>query len=50
MDDCLFCRIIKGELPAKIAYQDDLVTAFHDIDGEWRNRLPMNIHHQAAQT
>ncbi|MXZ43150.1 MAG: histidine triad nucleotide-binding protein [Caldilineaceae bacterium SB0666_bin_21] len=32
MDDCLFCRIIKGKLPAKIAYQDDLVTAFHDID------------------
>ena len=31
MSDCLFCRIIAGEIPAKIAYQDDDVVAFHDI-------------------
>ena len=30
-DGCLFCRIVRGEIPAKIAYQDDLVVAFHDI-------------------
>ena len=30
-DGCLFCRIARGEIPAKIAYQDDLVVAFHDI-------------------
>jgi histidine triad (HIT) family protein len=28
---CTFCRIVHGESPAKILYQDDLVTAFRDI-------------------
>jgi histidine triad (HIT) family protein len=30
--NCLFCRIARGEIPAKLAYQDDDVLAFHDID------------------
>ena len=29
---CLFCRIAAGEIPARIAYQDEQVVAFHDID------------------
>lgn len=29
--DCLFCRIIRGELPSKIVAADELVLAFHDI-------------------
>jgi histidine triad (HIT) family protein len=29
---CLFCQIVEGKVPAKIAFQDDEVTAFHDID------------------
>jgi histidine triad (HIT) family protein len=29
--DCLFCKIIAGEIPAKIAYQDDRSFAFYDI-------------------
>lgn len=29
--DCIFCRIIKGELPANILYQDEQVVAFRDI-------------------
>jgi len=32
MTDCLFCRIIRGEIPAKKAYEDDKVFAFHDIN------------------
>ena len=31
MDDCLFCKIIKGEIPSKKAYEDDNVYAFWDI-------------------
>jgi len=31
-DDCLFCRIARGEVPATIAHQDDLVLAFNDIN------------------
>lgn len=29
---CLFCKIIAGEIPAAIEFQDDLVTAFADIN------------------
>ena len=30
--DCLFCRIVAGEIPAKVLYRNEHVTAFHDID------------------
>jgi histidine triad (HIT) family protein len=29
--DCLFCKLIKGEIPAAITYRDDDVVAFRDI-------------------
>jgi histidine triad (HIT) family protein len=32
MDDCLFCRIIRGEIPCREVYQDEEVLAFHDIN------------------
>lgn len=28
---CLFCQIVAGKVPARLAYQDADVTAFHDI-------------------
>lgn len=31
MDDCIFCKIVKGEMEATILYQDEQVTAFRDI-------------------
>ena len=31
MDDCLFCKIIKGEIPSEKIYEDDCVYAFSDI-------------------
>jgi histidine triad (HIT) family protein len=31
MSDCLFCKIAAGEIPAKMAYEDDDLIAFHDI-------------------
>lgn len=31
-DTCLFCRIIKREIPASIVYEDDRVLAFNDIN------------------
>ncbi len=30
--DCLFCKIIKKEIPAKTVYEDDHVIAFEDIN------------------
>jgi histidine triad (HIT) family protein len=32
MTDCLFCKIISGDIPATILYRDDKVIAFNDIN------------------
>ena len=29
--DCIFCKIVRGEIPSRKAYEDDLILAFHDI-------------------
>ncbi|NQD95869.1 histidine triad nucleotide-binding protein [Pseudomonas sp. CrR25] len=29
--DCLFCKIVAGEIPARKLYEDDQVIAFHDV-------------------
>ena len=31
MQDCLFCKIVRGEIPSRKVYEDDDVLAFHDI-------------------
>lgn len=31
MENCLFCRIARGEIPARKVYEDDQIVAFHDI-------------------
>ena len=31
-DDCIFCKIIKGEIPSTKVYEDDYVLAFKDIN------------------
>lgn len=38
MNDCLFCRIIKGEIPSMKVYEDDATFAFLDIQ-------PVNVGH-----
>lgn len=38
MTDCLFCKIIAGEIPSTKVYEDDTVLAFLDIH-------PVNIGH-----
>jgi histidine triad (HIT) family protein len=30
-DDCLFCRIVRGEIPAKIIAQNETCIAFRDV-------------------
>ena len=32
MPDCLFCRIIAGEIPSNKVYEDETCLAFYDID------------------
>ncbi|MGD9945099.1 MAG: histidine triad nucleotide-binding protein [Burkholderiaceae bacterium] len=29
--DCIFCKIVRGEIPSRKVYEDDDVLAFHDI-------------------
>lgn len=31
MDNCIFCKIVRGEIPSKKAYEDEDVLVFHDI-------------------
>ena len=31
MDGCLFCRIVRGEIPSRKVYEDDEILAFHDV-------------------
>jgi histidine triad (HIT) family protein len=38
-ETCIFCRIAAGEIPARTAYEDDVVFAFHDIDP----RAPVHV-------
>lgn len=30
--DCLFCKIVKGDIPSKLVYEDDVCYAFEDIN------------------
>jgi len=36
---CLFCRIVAGEIPASIVYEDDALVAFNDINPQ----APMHV-------
>lgn len=39
MSDCLFCKIIAGQIPGAIVHQDDQLVAFRDIDPQ----APMHV-------
>ena len=32
MSDCLFCKIVKGDIPSNKVYEDELCLALYDID------------------
>jgi histidine triad (HIT) family protein len=32
MADCVFCKIISGEIPSKKVYEDDKIIAIHDLN------------------
>lgn len=32
MTDCIFCKIVKGEIPSTLIYEDETVIAFEDIN------------------
>jgi histidine triad (HIT) family protein len=39
MGDCIFCKIIAGEIPATKVFEDDEIVAFNDINGQ----APMHV-------
>lgn len=36
MEDCIFCKIANGQIPAKVVYEDDMIFSFHDISPQAR--------------
>ncbi|HEX4842356.1 MAG TPA: histidine triad nucleotide-binding protein [Limnobacter sp.] len=32
MSDCIFCKIVAGEIPSRKVYEDEDILAFHDIN------------------
>ncbi|WP_446898748.1 histidine triad nucleotide-binding protein [Clostridium sp. LBM24168] len=32
MEECIFCKIVKGEIPSEKVYEDDFVLSFKDIN------------------
>ena len=39
MPDCLFCKIIAGQIPSQKVYEDEYTYAFHDIDPQ----MPVHV-------
>jgi histidine triad (HIT) family protein len=37
--NCIFCKIVAGEIPSKKVYEDDACVAFHDLEPQ----APMHI-------
>jgi len=38
-DNCIFCKIVKGELPSTIVFEDSTVLAFRDISGDFPDHV-----------
>jgi histidine triad (HIT) family protein len=32
VDNCVFCKIVRGDIPSRKVYEDDEILAFHDIN------------------
>lgn len=41
MNDCIFCKILKGELPSKVIYEDEILSVFMNIDPNTNGHLLM---------
>lgn len=39
MEECIFCKIVKGEIPSDKVYEDDLVLAFNDLTPQAPNHI-----------
>jgi histidine triad (HIT) family protein len=48
--DCLFCKIVAGQIPATVVYRDDRVTAFRDINPQMPTHVLMVPNRHIANT
>ena len=49
MENCLFCKIVQGQIPSDIVYQDEDVVAFKDINPQAPHHiLIIPTHHIAS--
>ena len=39
MDDCIFCKIMKKEIPTEFVYEDDEIVAFNDIHPQAKHHV-----------
>lgn len=39
MEDCIFCKIVRGEIPSKRVYEDDDFLAFLDIEPQAKTHI-----------
>ena len=39
MEDCLFCKIIKGEIPSRVVYEDDIIKVIMNINPNTNGHL-----------
>ena len=49
-NDCLFCKIVAGLIPATLVHQDDAVTAFRDINAQAPSHLLLVPNEHFAST
>ncbi|GAA1335252.1 histidine triad nucleotide-binding protein [Saccharothrix algeriensis] len=49
-EDCLFCRIVAGGVPARVVHETDTVLAFHDINPQAPTHVLVipKAHHRAV--
>ena len=40
MEDCIFCKIVKGEIPSVRVYEDDRILAFEDVNPHFARPYP----------
>ena len=39
MDNCIFCKIVRGEIPSVIEFENDSILVFHDLNAQ----APMHL-------
>ncbi|TVR70748.1 MAG: histidine triad nucleotide-binding protein [Sphaerobacteraceae bacterium] len=49
MDECIFCKIAQGDMPADTVYQDERVTAFRDVSPQAKTHVLVipNVHYDS---